>query len=78
MKGEWSSVSIAPRDGIPVILWMAKDDVPPVLPVTVGFWTINARTGIAYWQIFGDGDNPHLCFDEHLHSWRPLLRGHDP
>jgi hypothetical protein len=43
MRGGWSSVSTAPHDGTPVILWMAQDEAPPSLPEPVGFWTINPR-----------------------------------
>jgi hypothetical protein len=73
MRGGWSPVSAAPRDGTPVILWMAEDDVPAVLPLTVGFWTINSTAGVSYWRLFGD--HPRFCSDRLIRGWRPLLRG---
>jgi hypothetical protein len=73
MRGGWSSVSTAPHDGTPVILWMAGDDVPPVLPLTVGFWTVNPEAGVSHWQIFGDP--PSFCSDRQIRGWKPLLRG---
>jgi hypothetical protein len=54
MRRGWSSVSTAPHDGTPVILWIAQDEAPPSLPEPVGFWTINPTAGVGYWQIFGD------------------------
>ena len=69
----WSLISAAPRNGTPVILWMAKDDAPPVLPLTVGFWTVNPEAGIGYWRIFGDP--LRFCSDRQIRGWRPLLRG---
>ena len=48
MSGGWSPISTVPRDGTPVILWMAEDDVPPVLPLTVGYWTVNPKAGLGY------------------------------
>jgi hypothetical protein len=69
----WSPISAAPRDGTPVILWTTEDDDPPILPLTVGFWTINSTAGIGYWRIFGDP--PRFCADRHIRGWRPLLHG---
>jgi hypothetical protein len=76
MSGGWSSISAAPRDGTPVILWMAEDDVPPVLPLTAGFWTISPKADVGYWRIFGDP--PRCCSDRQIRGWRPLLRVNDP
>ena len=75
MSGDWPPISAAPRDGTPVILWMAKDDDPPVLPLTVGFWTINHQAGMGYWRIFGVP--PRFCADRHIRGWMPLLHGCD-
>ncbi len=36
-EGGWMQVHLKPRDGVPVILWMAEDESPPVLPLTAGF-----------------------------------------
>jgi len=68
----WFPVSAAPRNGTPVILWLAEDDAPPVLPLTVGFWTINPAAGVGYWRIFGDP--PRFCSNRHIRGWKPLLR----
>ena len=54
MSGGWSPISAAPRDGTPVILWLAEAERPPVLPLMVGVWTTNLRAGVGYWRIFGD------------------------
>lgn len=54
----WSPISTAPRDGTPVILWMAEDADPPVLPLTVGFRTISPQAGVGYWRLFGDHRAP--------------------
>jgi hypothetical protein len=72
MSGDWSPISVAPRDGTPVVLWMAEDDTPPVLPLNVGFWTINLKAGVGYWRIFGDP--PRFCSDRQIQAWKPLLR----
>ena len=69
----WHSLSKAPRDGTPVILWMAEDKTPPVLPLTVGFWTVNPEAGVSYWRIFGDP--PRFCSDRQIRGWMPLLCG---
>jgi hypothetical protein len=74
MSGVWFPISAELRDGTPMILWMAKDDAPPVLPLTVGVWTINPTAGIGYWQIFGDP--PRFCSDRQIRGWKPLLRDH--
>ena len=73
MSGDWSPISAAPRDGTPVILWMAQDEAVPFVPLSVGFWTISAATGAGYWWIFGDP--PLLCSDREIRGWKPLLRG---
>jgi hypothetical protein len=72
-EGGWSPVSTAPWDGTPVILWMAEDDDPPVLPLMVGFWTINPYAGVGYWRIFGDP--PRFCSDRQIRRWKPFLCG---
>jgi hypothetical protein len=64
LSGGWSPISTAPRDGTPVILWMTEDDAPPVLPLTVGYWTINPAAGVGYWRIFGDP--PGFCSDQQI------------
>jgi hypothetical protein len=74
MTGIWYPVSTAPRDGTPVILWMAKDDGPPALPLTAGFWIFNPRAAMGYWTIFGD--HPRFCSDRQIRGWKPLLRDH--
>ena len=53
LSGDWFPLETAPRDGTPMILWMAEDQAPPALPVTVGFWTIHRQAGVGYSQIFG-------------------------
>ena len=73
MRGGWSSVSTAPHDGTPVILWIAQDEAPPSLPEPVGFWTINPEAGVGYWQFFGDP--PRFCSDRQIRGWKPLLSG---
>lgn len=73
MSGDWSPISAAPRDGTPVILWMAADETPPVLPLAVGFWTISPEAGMGYWRLFGDP--PRSCSDRQIRGWKPLLRG---
>ena len=73
MSGGWGSVSTAPRDGTPVILWTVEDDVPPVLPLTVGFWTISPEPRLGYWRLFADP--PRICSDRQVRGWIPLLRG---
>ena len=73
MRGTWSPISAAPRDGTPVILWMAEDDVPPVLPLTMGFWAINSEAGVSYWRLFSE--RSRFCSDRQIRGWRPLLRG---
>ncbi len=73
MSGGWSPISAAPRDGTPVILWMAEDEIPPVLPLTVGFWTIDSEAGVSCWRLFGD--HSRFCSDGQIRGWRPLLRG---
>lgn len=70
----WSPVSAAPHDGTPVILWLEEDEAPPVLPRTVGFWTINPHVGLGYWRIFVDP--PRFCSDKQVRGWKPLLRSH--
>ena len=72
MAGGWSPNSAAPRDSTPVILWI-DDDAPPVLPLTVGFWTINSEAGVSCWRLFGD--HSRFCSDGQIRGWRPLLRG---
>ena len=72
MSGGWFPISAAPRDGTPVILWMAADEVPPVLPLTAGFWTISPKVGVGYWHVFGD--DSRFCSDRQIRGWRPLLR----
>jgi hypothetical protein len=73
MNGDWSPINAAPRDGTPVILWMAGDDDPPVLPLVVGFWTVTPKADVGYWRIFGDP--PRFSSDRQIRGWRPLLRG---
>ena len=73
LGGSWSLISTAPRDGTPVILWLAEDDTPPVLPLTVGFWTPDDRIRAACWRIFGNVDGTESCADERVRGWKPLL-----
>jgi hypothetical protein len=73
MSGGWFPLSAAPRDGTPVVLWMAEDDNPPVLPLTVGFWIFfTPGDGIGYWRLFGDP--LRACSDREIRGWKPLLR----
>jgi hypothetical protein len=73
MSGGWTPITAAPRDGTPVVLWMAEDDDPPVLPLIVAFWTVSPTAGIGYWRIFGDP--PRFCSDRQIRGWKPLLHG---
>ncbi|MGF9764619.1 hypothetical protein AAII07_57025 [Microvirga sp. 0TCS3.31] len=75
MTGIWFPIGKAPRDGTPVILWIDDDEVPPVLPETVGFWVTNPITGVGYWRIFGRRDSRHSYADRQVRGWKPLLRG---
>jgi hypothetical protein len=68
----WSPIGAAPRDGTPVILWLEEDEMPPVFPEPVGFWTVNPQAGVGYWRLFGDP--PRFCSDRHIRGWRPCLR----
>jgi hypothetical protein len=72
LSGGWCPISAAPRDGTPVILWMAGDAAPPSLPLTVGFWTVNPQVGVGYWRI--SEDPPRFCADRQIRAWQPLLR----
>jgi hypothetical protein len=72
-SGDWSPTGSAPRDGTPVILWLVEDETPPVLPLTVGFWTVNPQAGVGYWRIFGDP--PRFYADRQIRGWRQLLQG---
>jgi hypothetical protein len=67
----WMPVHLAPRDGTPVTLWMVEDRTQPVLPLTVGFWTISPQAGVSYWRLFGDP--PRFCSDKQIRGWKPLL-----
>ena len=73
MRGSWSPIDAAPWDGTPVMLWMAEADIPPVLPLTVGFWTTNSKAGVSYWRLFGD--HSRFCSDRQIRGWKPLPRG---
>ena len=55
-EGGWSPVSAAPRDGTPVILWLAEDDAPPVLRLTVGSGQSSLKQASA---IGGSSEIPH-------------------
>lgn len=68
---DWMPVRLAPRDGTPVVLWMAEDESPPVLPLTVGFWTDSPQAGVGYWRLFGDP--LRSCSDRQIRGWMPLL-----
>ncbi|MBQ0821508.1 hypothetical protein KBI52_15005 [Microvirga sp. HBU67558] len=72
LREGWSSISIAPRDGVPVILWMIEDEAPPAIPQSVGYWMLNPKTGIGYWRLFGDP--PRFCSDRQIRAWKQLLR----
>jgi hypothetical protein len=71
MSDGWAPVSTAPRDGTPVTLWMVEDHAPPVLPMTVGFWTTSLEGRIGHWRIFADP--PRICSDRQIRGWMPLL-----
>lgn len=73
-SGDWTPVSAAPRDGTPVVLWLSEDADPPVLPLTVGFWTVDPATGAGGWQIFGRDDSPRAVSDSQIRRWKALLR----
>jgi hypothetical protein len=70
---KWLSVSAAPRDGTPVILWIYDHDAPPDYPVTVGVWETDDITGASYWRVFGAKD-ASFYFDQHIMGWKPLPR----
>ena len=72
MRGGWSPIGTAPRDGTPVILWMIADETPPEVPLTAGFWIFNSQAHIGYWRIFGDP--PRFRSDRQIRGWKPLLR----
>ena len=74
MLSKWLSVSAAPRDGTPVILWIADNEAPPTYPVTVGVWETDDITGASYWRVFGDPFGVHTYFDQHVMGWKPLPR----
>jgi hypothetical protein len=74
MMDKWLSVAAAPRDGIPVILWLEDDESPPTYPVTVGVWETDDITGASYWRVFGSLFGTHTYFDQHVMGWRPLPR----
>jgi len=71
MSGDWAPVATAPRDGTPVILWLAEEDTAPERPQAVGYWTLNPQAGIGYWRLFGDP--PRVCSDRQIRGWKPLL-----
>jgi hypothetical protein len=75
LSGGWFPICAAPRDGTPVILWMAQDEAPSSLPLTAGFWTFNPRARMGYWSIFGD--HPRFCSDRQIRGWKPLLHDRD-
>jgi hypothetical protein len=58
-----------------VILWLEEDEMPPVFPQPVGFWTLNPYAKVGYWQLFGDP--PRFCSDRHIRGWRLCLRKRD-
>jgi hypothetical protein len=72
LKGNWSPISAAPRDGTLVILWMIEDETPPKLPEPAGFWMVNRGASVGYWRLFGDP--PRFCSDRQIRGWKPLLR----
>jgi hypothetical protein len=69
----WSPISIAPREGTPVILWMIEDETPQSLPLTVGFWTVDTVTGLGGWRIFGSAESLPFLVDQQIRGWKPLL-----
>jgi hypothetical protein len=71
---KWMSVSAAPRDGTPIILWIADSDTPPAYPVTVGVWVTDDITRVSYWRVFGDPESAAVYFDQHIMGWKPLPR----
>jgi hypothetical protein len=73
LREGWLPISTAPRDGTPVILWMIEDEIPPTLPLSVVFWTINPQAEIGHWQLFGDP--PRFCSERRIRAWKPLLHG---
>lgn len=73
IRDGWRPVTVAPRDGTPVILWLAEEGTPPVLPKAVGYWIFNPRAGIGYWRLFGEPSR--VCSDRQIRGWKPLLHG---
>jgi hypothetical protein len=68
-EGGWSPVSAAPRDGTPVILWLAEDDAPPVLQLTVGSGQSSLKQASA---IGGSSEiPPRFCSDRQIRGWKP-------
>jgi hypothetical protein len=49
---------------------MAEDEVPPVLPLTAGFWTISPKVGVGYWHVFGD--DSRFCSDRQIRQSKIL------
>jgi hypothetical protein len=76
MRREWYPVSVALRDGTPIILWLEDPDAPPVYPVTVGVWETDDMTGTSYWRVFGAIYGTRVYFDDHVRGWMPLPHLH--
>jgi hypothetical protein len=72
IAGVWSPIGAALMNGTPVILWLEEDEMPPVFPQPVGFWTVNPQAEVGYWRLFGDP--PRFCSDRYIRGWRPCLR----
>ncbi len=66
---EWNPVVTAPRDGMPVILWIEDDQAPPTYPVTVGVWENDDMTGLSHWRVFGATYGTNTYFDQHVRGW---------
>ena len=75
--GIWHLVRTAPRNGMPVILWIEDGEAPPTYPVTVGVWETDDMTGISYWRVFGSPFSTHTYFDQHIRGWTFLPHARD-
>jgi hypothetical protein len=76
MMKEWYPVDTAPRDGMPIILWIENANAAPTYPVTVGVWETDDITGRSCWRVFGARYSTQAYFDDHIRGWTflPLPR----
>jgi hypothetical protein len=70
----WYPVSLAPRNGTPVNLWIEDKQAPPASPVTSGAWEHDDITERSHWRDFRTRYGTHTDLDRHIRGWRPLPR----